>query len=384
MARAAIVIGITSVLIVLASFAGQPPNLEKALEAQRQLISQQPYDPQARNDLGNLLLVAGRAAEAEQAYRRAVELDPRNTAALFNLAILMQQSDRTEEAMNELRGLLEIDPYHGWGHYQLGVLFDQQGDRSKALEHYARAFAYDPELTFAENNPHIIDNRMATEALLMSQRYRRPQASGVPRLYSNPGRIVDLMLDEPAAKDDEMEAEEAMPSPAATPAAASPGRSDAQLPSAASGSGGSGSDVRVEPSRAGEDEEDAGESSRRVLTPASVAGSGGRNRALAAPGSSSSDSRESLRQAFEERFKAARERAQSLQPATGGSPATSGSSAGSANPAKRSPTATGTTRRPRYIPGRNSTGRLELDLRLLPAAPPAERHAAIAGSASAS
>ncbi|MEE8524691.1 MAG: tetratricopeptide repeat protein [Thermoanaerobaculia bacterium] len=379
MARAAIVICITSVLIVLASFAGQPPNLEKALEAQRQLISQQPYDPQARNDFGNLLLVAGRAAEAEQAYRRAVELDPRNTAARFNLAILLQQSDRAEEAMIELQGLLEIDPYHGWGHYQLGVLFDQQRDRSKALEHYARAFAYDPELTFAENNPHIIDNRMSTEALLMSQRYRRPQASGVPRLYSNPDRIVDLMLGEPAAEDEGMEAEEGSETQPSNAAASSPGGSAARLPSGAPDSGGPESDLKTEPSRAEQDEEED-DPPRRVLTPASVEEGGSRNRASAVPssGSSRSDSRESLRQAFEERFKAARERAQTLQPSTGGS------STGSANPpVNRSSTATGTTRRPRYIPGRSSTGRLELEIWLSPGVP-AERHAAITGSASAS
>jgi Flp pilus assembly protein TadD len=371
--RAAIVIVITSVLIVLASFAGQPPNLEKALEAQRQLIGQQPYDPQARNDLGNLLLVAGRAADAEQAYRQALDLDPLNTAARFNLAILLQQSDRPEEAMSELRELLEIAPYHGWGHYQLGVLLEEAGDRSKAVEHYARAFAYDPSLTFAENNPHIIDNRLSTEALLMSQRYRSPQASGVPRLYSNPDRIVDLMLSEPEAGSDDM-------APKKVPAAAP--QPDSPLPSGVSGRG-SGKDLRGEPSRAEEDEEDDGEPQRRVLTPASV-GTGSRNQAGTSSSAGSAarpDSREALRQAFEERFKAARERAQSQQPLT------EGSAAGKANPpAQRPPTSTGAARRPRYIPGRNSTGRLQLDLRLMPATPE-ERHAALGGggiSASAS
>lgn len=364
MARAAIAIVITSVLIVLASFAGQLPNLEKALEAQRQLISQQPYDPRARNDLGNLLLVAGRPADAEAAYRKALELDPRNTSARFNLAILMQQSERSEDAMNELRGLLKIDPYHGWGQYQLGVLLEQQGERSKALERYARAFAYDPSLTFAETNPHIIDNKLSTEALLMSQRYRSPQASGVPRLYSNPDRIVDVMLQEPETSGEETAQE--------MPEAQRP-RADARLPSGASGSGGAGNGLQVD--TAEEDEEDDGEPQRRVLTPASVGGSGSRNQASSgSPGSSRpGDSREALRQAFEDRFKAARERAQSLQPSAGGS------SAGAEDPsAGRSPTATGVTpRRPRYIPGRNSTGRLELDVRPAPGAPGIERHAAL-------
>ena len=56
---------------------------------------------------------------------------------------------------------------------QLGLQHHRNGDYDRALEHYARAFAYDPNLTFAENNPHIIDNRMTTEALLLAQRFRR-------------------------------------------------------------------------------------------------------------------------------------------------------------------------------------------------------------------
>ena len=58
MVRAVLVPVIFCGLVVLTSFATTPPNLERTLEAQRELVSQNPYDAQSHNDLGNLLMLA--------------------------------------------------------------------------------------------------------------------------------------------------------------------------------------------------------------------------------------------------------------------------------------------------------------------------------------
>ncbi|HEX9737471.1 MAG TPA: tetratricopeptide repeat protein [Thermoanaerobaculia bacterium] len=186
-------------LTLLASIAGPnlalaPPDLTQALAAQEERVAGDPRDPVAWNDLGNLLVVVGRDAEAEQAYRQALDLAPGDPSVRFNLALLMQQDGRVKDAESELRQLLETDPRHAWAHYQLGVILAGRKDRADALDHYARALAYDPSLSFAENNPHIIDNPLFTEALLLSQRHGEPSASRVPRLYGEPERIVQLML----------------------------------------------------------------------------------------------------------------------------------------------------------------------------------------------
>ncbi len=173
-----------------------PPNLAKTLAAQQQLVADRPYDAEVHNDHGNLLVLVGRHDEAGEAYRRAIELAPGDTLARYNLGILLQQTGRSREALATFQDLLEIDARYARAHYQLGMLFHGRKQRSKALEHYARAFAYDPELTFATNNPHIIDNPLATEALLVSQRYGDAPSSNTPRLYGEPDRIVDLMLAE--------------------------------------------------------------------------------------------------------------------------------------------------------------------------------------------
>ena len=191
-----ILLGSLSLLLlaVLTVGAGGPANLDQALNAQRVLVDQRPYDAEAYNDLGNLLVLAGRLQEAEEAYRQAIESAPASTLARFNLSILLQQTDQPRNAMSELDALLAIDDRHAKAHYQLGTLFAARHQRKKALTHYAKAFAFDPELTFARNNPHLIDNPFATEAILLAERYAESSSSHTPRLYGDPQRIVDLML----------------------------------------------------------------------------------------------------------------------------------------------------------------------------------------------
>lgn len=178
---------------------GEPlPNLTKAVQAQKGIVAENPGDSKAYNDLGNLLTLANDREGAEQAYRYSLDLAPESVSTRFNLALLLQQTSRQKEAKEELDRLLEIEPNHGWAHYQLGVIAEADGKRSTAVESYARAFAIDPTLSFASTNPQIIDNRMATEALLLSDNFTHSTSakteSRVPRLYDDPDRIADLML----------------------------------------------------------------------------------------------------------------------------------------------------------------------------------------------
>ena len=53
-------------IAALAAVAAVPPNLERALAAQRTLLEQEPQNAAALVDLGNLLQLAGRTEEAEE------------------------------------------------------------------------------------------------------------------------------------------------------------------------------------------------------------------------------------------------------------------------------------------------------------------------------
>lgn len=183
-----------AMIVLVATGIEALPNLERVIASQLEEVAERPTDPAVHNDLGNLLVLAERLDEAERAYRRAKELSPSDESARFNLGLLLHQQQRLDEAYDELSQLIEMQPQHAWAHYQLGVLEFERGRRSEALTYYAKSFALDPTLTFDRNNPHIIDNELATEALLRSSQYLSSAASTMPRSYGEGARLRELML----------------------------------------------------------------------------------------------------------------------------------------------------------------------------------------------
>ncbi len=334
-----LLLGTPSFVVLAAS----PPNLDKALAAQQQMVVDRPYDAEVHNDHGNLLVLAGRHEEASDAYRRSIELAPGETLARYNLAVLLQQTGFAKQAVAAFQELLEIDARHARAHYQLGMLFDSRKQRTRALEHYAQAFAYDPGLTFAKNNPHILDNRLATEALLISQSYGDAPSSDVPRLYGEPERIVDLML---------AEAEESSEAPDMEP--------DDEGNGSRSTFGDEEDDEEAEEDEE-DDDEDSEERASRALTTEDLDAGSTVGRVRRQPSRRSSAGRDSSR------TRQGRGGFPAVRP-----PSREGSTGDDSNQGR-----TGrSTRRYRPPTSRLSTGRLELEL--LPAGSSVQRSAATA------
>lgn len=193
--------------VAIAAFAAVPPNLSKALEAQRRLVAERPQDAAVHNDLGSLLLLAERTEEAEAAYRRAIELDPDKVSALFNLAQLLQQRNERREALRLYHRVVELQPNHAWAHYQIGALHEGWGQESRAIEHYARAFALDSQLAFKEVNPHIVENTLLTQAMLRAYD-EAPAPSQAPRYFEERDRIVNLLVPLPQTEAQQEQAAE--------------------------------------------------------------------------------------------------------------------------------------------------------------------------------
>jgi hypothetical protein len=216
-------------VVAIATLAAAPPNLAKALEAQRHLAAERPQDAAVLNDLGNLLMLVPNPTEAEAAYRKAIEVDPNKASALFNLGLLLQQRGELRDAYDLYERAVKADPNHAWAHYQLGAIQEVRGQTSKAVDSYARAFALDPQLAFPEVNPHIVDNKLVTQAMLRAYKsdYAPPQA---PKMYDDASRIASLLVPPPAPKDEKDQAA-AAPSPPRQPAAA-PGRPGQATPQA--------------------------------------------------------------------------------------------------------------------------------------------------------
>lgn len=198
-----LLVALTAAVVALAVTA--TPRLDIALEKQYELAAERPYDASVQNDLGNLLVLAGREEAAIQAYQRALELDGSHVRSRFNLGLLEQQNGRHGEALEQFEVLLEIEPEHAWAHYQSGVSLQELDRRKDAVDQYARAFGLDPTLSFAENNPHIIDNTMVTEALLLSTQYSKTASRTVARQYDDADRIVSLMLEPEVTVEESMD-----------------------------------------------------------------------------------------------------------------------------------------------------------------------------------
>lgn len=169
-------------------------DLDRALEIQEQMTAEHPTDPNVFNDLGNLLVMAYRLDEAEMAYRSAIQLDSQNTNSLFNLAILLADRGESKEAVAALRQVVETNPRHAWAHFHLGRLLEEAGANKKAISEYAAAFSIEPELTFPEVNPQLLDSKLMTQALIAA--YGSDAPVDTPRLYSDPEHVRDLLLPE--------------------------------------------------------------------------------------------------------------------------------------------------------------------------------------------
>lgn len=207
-------------LLLLGAVGAAPLKVGPALERQRAVVAANPDDAGAHNDLGNLLLLAGNEAEAEAAYRKAVELAPKAPTGHYNLGLLLQRKGKTVAAFKEFRKVVDLDPRHAWGHYQIGTAYLRWGVESLALRAFTRALAIEPRLADAAFNPQILDNPLATQAMLRAHR-EAPQAVPAQVAYQDPSAIAKLLLegDRPSAEPAPKSSAPQAASPVSTPAA---------------------------------------------------------------------------------------------------------------------------------------------------------------------
>lgn len=176
--------------------AAAPRNIARAIVTQRALAIERPADSGVENDLGSLLVLVEDFAGAEQAYRRAIELDPENASAYFNLGLLQQKLGQRRDALKSYKRTLELEPRHAWAHYQEGTIYHAQGRDSAAKKAYAKALAVDPALGNPEVNPHLIENDLATSAMLYSYRHYREELLPAKE-FEEPARIAGVLIDRP-------------------------------------------------------------------------------------------------------------------------------------------------------------------------------------------
>jgi tetratricopeptide (TPR) repeat protein len=95
-------------------------------------LNADPNYVEARINLGRLLHLAGRLAEAERVYRAAPQADP---LLAFNHAVLLEDLGREPDAIRAYREALALDPEFADAHFNVARLYERAQDAKSSLRH---------------------------------------------------------------------------------------------------------------------------------------------------------------------------------------------------------------------------------------------------------
>jgi len=126
--------------------------LADAVKAYNQALEIDPENPDAWNNKGLILAVAGNYREALKCHLKASDLDPENVDAISNVGMIHTKLDNTEKALEWYDRALEMDPAHETTWNNKGNLLSKMGNYEEALKCYDRALKINPEYMAAMNN----------------------------------------------------------------------------------------------------------------------------------------------------------------------------------------------------------------------------------------
>jgi tetratricopeptide (TPR) repeat protein len=105
---------------------------QAARKSYENALAADPNHLEARINLGRLLHLDGRLAEAEQVYRFGGNAEP---FLVFNLAVLLEDLGREPEAIVAYREALALDPQFADAHFNLARLYERARDAKASLRH---------------------------------------------------------------------------------------------------------------------------------------------------------------------------------------------------------------------------------------------------------
>jgi tetratricopeptide (TPR) repeat protein len=148
----------------------------RALERVRAYAERHPSAASAQYLLGELLLDAGRPAEAKRAFAAAQKANPEFPAAVLSLASLDVEEGRLAEAQSALAELLARQPAHSDALFLMGAVEERQGRYADAVRRYQAILEWDPTNVPALNNlAYVMTERLhrADEALQYAERAKQ-------------------------------------------------------------------------------------------------------------------------------------------------------------------------------------------------------------------
>lgn len=132
----------SDVLLVLTYL--RTKELDKALEAARQLAERLPDQPMPHNLLGGAYLAKGDMAQARRQFQRALELAPSYSPAEMNLARLDIQAGELDRARQHLENILGHDDRHLGAMLAQAQIAEARTRRDEALQWLEKAWEKNP------------------------------------------------------------------------------------------------------------------------------------------------------------------------------------------------------------------------------------------------
>jgi len=116
--------------------------VDRDIERLRQTVTKEPGNINARIELGNLLMDAGRFSEAIDIYEEIIGMDPENVDVRVDLGTCYRNSGEPERAVEEYKKALRYDPKNLYAHRNLGIVLAYDLGRTREaiaeLEAYLR------------------------------------------------------------------------------------------------------------------------------------------------------------------------------------------------------------------------------------------------------
>ena len=116
------------------------------------MIRRDPRRRQLHDDVAQLYLAQGRAADAVAHLDQSVRIDPQSAAAHFNVATALTVAGRIDEAIAQYQDALRLQPDYALAHNNLGNALVSRGDSDDALQHFREAARLDPSNAEAHYN----------------------------------------------------------------------------------------------------------------------------------------------------------------------------------------------------------------------------------------
>jgi protein O-GlcNAc transferase len=146
--------------------------LEAAEQLYREVLAQEPQNPNALSNIGLILMELEQFEEALQYSQKAVAVDPTCYQALNNIGLVLKEQKQYEEALNAFQKALTLKPDTPEILNNIGLVFLVQGKFREALQYCQNALAIKPEYPAALNNSGIALMRVghSEEALCAFQK----------------------------------------------------------------------------------------------------------------------------------------------------------------------------------------------------------------------